>query len=123
MTITLDASHWCSVSESLLEDQEETMELAIERTAHVHARIGHPQGPQVNDPRAPEWKTALDAHLQWWNKVVQRKKQRKERITFLAEFGPPDYMPTKPYSREPLSNQWEINLYMMKLLRDLYSSA
>jgi len=122
MKITLDASHWCNVSESFLEDQLETMELAMERTGHVHARVGHPEGPQVNDPRAPEWKSAVDAHLSWWDKIVKRKNSKKEPITFLAEFGPPDYMPTQPYSREPLSNQWEVNVYMMNLLRNRYSS-
>jgi sugar phosphate isomerase/epimerase len=122
MKITLDASHWCNVSESLLEDQADTMKLAIEKTGHIHARVGHAEGPQVNDPRAPEWKPAVDAHLNWWDQVVKRKKENNEPITFLAEFGPPDYMPTKPYSREPLSNQWEVNVHMMKLLRDRYGS-
>lgn len=121
--ITLDASHWCNVSESLLEDQMETMELAIEKTAHMHARVGHPEGPQVNDPRAPEWKNAINAHLQWWDKVVERKRKNGEFITFLAEFGPPDYMPTQAYSREPLSNQWEVNVHMMNLLRHRYGSV
>jgi hypothetical protein len=26
------------------------------------ARIGHDQGPQVNDPRAPEWKETVDLY-------------------------------------------------------------
>ena len=121
LKITLDASHWCNVSESFLEDQAETMQLALERTEHIHARIGHPEGPQVNDPRAPEWETALNTHLGWWDKVVERKRKEGGRISFLTEFGPPDYMPTSPFNRKPLADQWEINVYMMHLLRKRYA--
>lgn len=120
LRITFDVSHWCNVSESLLKDQQSTIDLALQRADHIHARIGHPEGPQVNDPRAPEWKDALDAHLAWWDKIVAAKKQKGEIITFLTEFGPQDYMPALPYTRQPLANQWEINVYMMKLLRDRY---
>ena len=94
LRITFDVSHWCNVSESLLQDQPETLALAIERADHIHARIGHAEGPQVNDPRAPEWKAALDAHLAWWDKIVERKKKAGEQLTILTEFGPADYMPT-----------------------------
>ena len=93
LRITFDVSHWCNVSESLLQDQPETLALAIERTDHIHARIGHPEGPQVNDPRAPEWEEAIKAHLAWWDEIVSRKKKAGERLTILTEFGPIDYMP------------------------------
>jgi sugar phosphate isomerase/epimerase len=121
MRITFDVSHWCNVSESLLNNQPDTMRMAIERADHIHARIGHPEGPQVNDPRAPEWKEALDAHIAWWDKIVERKRAAKETLTFLTEFGPADYMPTEPYSRKPLANQWEINVWVKDLLRNRYS--
>ncbi len=122
LRITFDVSHWCNVSETLLHDQEETVNLTLDRTDHIHARIGHPEGPQVNDPRAPEWDDALKAHVAWWDKVVERKKQNGERLTILTEFGPADYMPTIPYTRKPLSDQWEVNVYMMQLLRKRYQS-
>jgi sugar phosphate isomerase/epimerase len=120
LRITFDVSHWCNVSESLLANQADTMKIALERTDHIHARIGHPEGPQVNDPRAPEWKDALDAHLAWWDKIVELKKASGDTLTVLTEFGPADYMPTQPYSRKPLANQWEINVYMKDLLRKRY---
>ena len=123
LKITLDASHWCNVSESLLEDQAETMGLAIDKTEHIHARIGHAEGPQVNDPRAPEWNAAVKAHLGWWDEVVKRKKMNGETLTILTEFGPPDYMPTTPYTRQPLADQWAINVHMMHLLRKRYLTA
>jgi len=121
LRLTLDISHWCNVHESLLSDQKETVEMVLERTDHIHARIGHAEGPQVNDPRAPEWENAVKQHFEWWDKVVERKKTNGERMTFLTEFGPPDYMPTMAYTRQPLSDQWAINVHMMNLLRKRYS--
>jgi sugar phosphate isomerase/epimerase len=118
--LTLDISHWCNVHESLLENQPEAVNAALLHTEHIHARVGYQEGPQVADPRAPEWKYAVDAHFAWWDKVVERKKKAGERITFLTEFGPPLYMQTLPYTLQPLSNQWEINVYMMQLLRKRY---
>jgi sugar phosphate isomerase/epimerase len=118
LRITFDVSHWCNVSESLLANQGDTLKMAIERTDHLHARIGHPEGPQVNDPRAPEWKEALEAHLSWWDKIIEIKKKNNQPITVLTEFGPADYMPTEPYTRKPLADQWSINVHMKDLLRD-----
>jgi len=121
LRLTLDISHWCNVHESLLADQKETIDLAISRTEHIHARIGHPEGPQVNDPRAPEWEQTVKQHFEWWDKIVERKRRNGEKLTVLTEFGPPDYMPTYPYTRQPLADQWAINVHMMHLLRKRYS--
>ncbi len=120
LRITLDISHWCNVSESMLENQTDTVNLALERTDHIHARIGHEQGPQVSDPRAPEWEYAVNAHLKWWDAVVNRKRMMGEMVTILTEFGPPNYLPTMPYSKKHLSDQWEINVFMMNFLRNRY---
>jgi sugar phosphate isomerase/epimerase len=120
LRVTFDVSHWCNVSETLLQDQPETLALTLSRVDHIHARIGHPEGPQVNDPRAPEWADALQAHVSWWDQVVERKKNAGHRLTILTEFGPPDYMPTLPYTREPLADQWAINVHMLQLLRKRY---
>jgi len=121
LKLTLDVSHWCNVHESLLQDQEETMALTLARTEHIHARIGHAEGPQVNDPRAPEWDYAVKTHFAWWDKIVERKKAEGKPITFLTEFGPPDYLPTLPYTRQPVASQWDINVYMLQTLRKRYS--
>lgn len=120
LRITMDISHWCNVSESLLADQQSTVDLAIKRTDHIHARIGHQEGPQVNDPRAPEWEAASKAHFSWWDKVVEIKKQQGETLTILTEFGPADYMPALPYTRQPVADQWAINYWMMQTLRKRY---
>jgi sugar phosphate isomerase/epimerase len=120
LRLTLDISHWCNVHESYLAGQEETVAMALTRTDHIHARIGHPEGPQVNDPRAPEWEAAVKTHFDWWDKVVEAKKKEGKRLTFLTEFGPADYMPTLPYTRQAVANQWEINVYMLEVLRKRY---
>ncbi len=120
LRLTLDISHWCNVHESLLDDQADSIQMALSRTDHIHARIGHPEGPQVNDPRAPEWEDAVSAHFAWWDKVVKRKAAEGQRMTFLTEFGPPTYLPTVPYTFQPLADQWDINVYMLKTLRERY---
>ena len=61
LRITLDISHWCNVHETLLQDQQETVNLTLPRVDHIHARIGHPEGPQVSDPRAPEWEFSRES--------------------------------------------------------------
>ena len=121
LRITFDVSHWCTVHESLLADQLETLSATLERVDHIHARIGHPEGPQVNDPRAPEWKNAVQAHFAWWDTVVSKKKSEGKQMTFLTEFGPVDYMPALPYTRQPLADQWDINKHMLDTLRTRYS--
>jgi hypothetical protein len=121
LRITFDVSHWCNVHESLLADQQETLSQALNRVDHIHARIGHPEGPQVNDPRAPEWNDAVQAHFAWWDTVVTRKKNEGKLMTFLTEFGPVDYMPALPFTRQPVADQWEINKHMLDTLRARYS--
>jgi sugar phosphate isomerase/epimerase len=117
LQITLDASHWVCVAESLLDDQPEAMQLAIERAEHIHARVGYPEGPQVADPRLPEWKDVLQRHIHWWSEVVKRKRTEKQLLTITPEFGPYPYMVHIPATGEPVSDQWQVNVFMMKLLR------
>ncbi|MBM3177259.1 MAG: sugar phosphate isomerase/epimerase [Bacteroidetes bacterium] len=117
LRLTLDISHWCNVHESFLADQPEHVALALSRAGHIHARIGHPEGPQVSDPRAPEWEQAVNTHLTWWEKIAATKKQEGKILTVLTEFGPPDYLPALPYTRQPVADQWAINVYMKDLVR------
>ncbi|MFD1139507.1 sugar phosphate isomerase/epimerase family protein [Larkinella insperata] len=121
--LALDISHWCNVHESLLENQVEAVRLALSRTDHLHSRVGHPEGPQVNDPRAPEWAETLNAHLAWWDVVVAEHRQKGVPVTITTEFGPAPYMPLLPHTQMPIASQWEINVYMMNLLKDRYQNA
>lgn len=123
LKITLDISHWINVAESFLEDQQEATDLAILRTEHIHARIGYPEGPQVPDPRVPEWQEAVNHHIAVWDKIIERKKLEGDDqvVTITPEFGPYPYMVSMPFTRQPITSQWEVNKYMMDLLRDRYS--
>lgn len=118
LKMTLDISHWMVVHESLLQNQDIELKEVLDRSYHIHARVGHPEGPQVNDPEAPEWKKAVDRHLDLWEKVIRQKWKTISIYTITAEFGPADYMPTLPYTRVPVADQWKANLYMMKALKE-----
>ncbi|MEN0036387.1 MAG: sugar phosphate isomerase/epimerase [Cellvibrio sp.] len=118
LKITLDISHWICVAENFLQDQTDAVDIAIRRTEHVHARIGQPQGPQVNDPRAPEWTDAVNTHVNWWKAIAKRFAQTGKILTITPEFGPAPYMPCAPFTNSPYANQWDINLHMMALLRE-----
>jgi sugar phosphate isomerase/epimerase len=118
LRLTADFSHWCCVHESLLEDQPEALQLAIERSSYIHARVGHIEGPQVSDPQAPEWQKEVQTHIGWWERIAAAQRQRG--ASFLAicpEFGPAPYMPTLPYTRQPVANLWDITVYMKNLLQ------
>jgi sugar phosphate isomerase/epimerase len=109
LNVTADFSHWVNVCERLLDDQLPAIRLVAERCLHVHARVGHAEGPQVNDPRAPEWTAELAAHERWWDLCWAAQERRGlTESTLTPEFGPPTYQPTAPYSRHPLADLAEI---------------
>ncbi|KAB1158056.1 sugar phosphate isomerase/epimerase family protein [Flavobacterium luteum] len=113
-----DFSHFCTVSESMLEDQQEIISQIIPHVAHIHARLGFEQGPQVNDPQAPEWHGHLEKFLFWWQQIITTRKVGGQSLfTISPEFGPIPYMPTLPYTQKPLSNQWDNNVFMKNYLK------
>lgn len=118
ISITADFSHWCVVAESFLEDQQPAVALAIQHTIHIHARVGHTQAAQVTDPALPEWNDALQTHLLWWKQIAaHHQKTGKEILTITPEFGPAPYMIHHPLTKEPLADQWAINMWMMNYLK------
>jgi len=118
LKMTLDISHWMVVHESLLQNQDAELKEVLERSHHIHARVGHAESPQVNDPKAPEWKKAVDRHMDIWEKVIRQHWKTSDVYTITTEFGPADYMPTLPYTRVPVADQWKANTYMMKALKE-----
>lgn len=109
LNVTADFSHWVNVCERLIDDQLPAIRLVADRCLHIHARVGHAQGPQVNDPRAPEWAVELAAHERWWDLCWASQQRRGlTESTLTPEFGPPTYQPTAPYSRRPLADLAEI---------------
>jgi len=118
LELVADFSHWCAVSESLLEDQEESIEQVIPHCSHIHARVGYEHSPQVNDFRAPEWKDHVERFIHWWKKILNHHNNDKE-FTVCPEFGPVSYMPTRPFTQEPLADQWEENVAMAEMLKKI----
>ncbi len=119
LRLAADFSHWTCVCESMLGDQATAVSLAIEHTVHIHARVGHEEGPQVSDPRAPEFAGTLAQFERWWRDILDSAKARGlPWIGVDPEFGPPNYMPTAPFTREPLADLWDVCLWM----RDRFKS-
>ena len=119
LSIAADFSHWCNVSESMLQHQDHIIDAVIPHIRHIHARIGWEQSAQVNDPFAPEWSSRVETFLGWWQRIVDHASQSgAEQLSITPEFGPWPYMPEVPYSREPIADQNEINREITTLLRD-----
>jgi hypothetical protein len=109
LKLCCDFSHWVCVCERLIEDQVGIIRQCADHCLHVHARVGYEQGPQVPDPRAPEYQRHLEAHEAWWRLVWAAQANRGFRISTLTpEFGPPDYQHTLPFTRAPVSYLEEI---------------
>lgn len=117
LRLTADFSHWCTVSESLLDDQQEILEKVIPFVHHLHARVGYEHSPQVNDPFAPEWKSTFDTFVGWWKKVIKAGNVTEDFFTICPEFGPAPYMPTIPFTQKPLGDQWKINVRIKDYLQ------
>ncbi|MBM6498463.1 sugar phosphate isomerase/epimerase [Flavobacterium macrobrachii] len=118
LKLIADFSHFCVVSESYLQDQEDLLTKIYPNIKHIHARIGFEQSPQVNNPFAPEWNSYLTQYSNWWEEIISIQKKRKlDTITITPEFGPFPYMPQEPFTKKPHSNQWEINLQMKHYLQ------
>ncbi len=119
LRLSADFSHWCVVSESLLENFEDVISRVIPCCVLIHSRVGNEQSPQVNHPFAPENKVALEAHVDWWQKIIDDKKSNNiDYLNITCEFGPIPYMPAVPFTNQPLASQWEINLQMKNYLQN-----
>ena len=118
LRINADFSHWQVVHESDdLTLHQEAVQSAIAHAWHIHARVGFSQGPQVPDPRAPEWASQLAICVAWWRRILQaRQAQEAEYLTIAPEFGPEPYMPTLPHLRKPVADAWEVNCWMRNYL-------
>ncbi|MFM2213196.1 MAG: hypothetical protein RL427_459 [Bacteroidota bacterium] len=113
LKLIADFSHFCVVSESNLVDQKELLTKIYPNIRHIHGRIGFEQSPQVNNPFAPEWSNHLNQYMIWWKEIIEFQiKSNSTQFTITPEFGPFPYMPTEPFTKTPLSNQWDINWQM-----------
>ncbi len=119
LLLNADLSHWMVVHESDLSDQEANIEMALRRSRHIHARVGFEEGPQVNDPRQPEWAGHVDRHVELWQRIAGHcRTAGLATLAITPEFGPPPYAPTKPGTDQPLTDVWDSNVVMRDLLRN-----
>ena len=106
---TADYSHWCCVAERLITDQEDFLRAFAQQVIHLHARVGHGQGPQVPDPRDPAWAAEVAAHEHWWDLVWDAQAAAGHVVTTLTpEFGPFPYLPQVPYTTTAVADLEEI---------------
>jgi hypothetical protein len=118
LRLTMDISHWCCVAETYLEDQPEAVALGLSCADHIHSRVGFPEGPQIPDPRVPEWQATLAKYVSFWQQIIDhRKREGLEVFTISSEFGPAPYMTLMPFTRQPITNQWEVNVFMKDYLK------
>ncbi|MFC5451931.1 sugar phosphate isomerase/epimerase family protein [Paenibacillus aestuarii] len=123
LKLTADISHWLCVCESYLDDHAEALQLAAQRTLHIHARVGYPQGPQVPHPAAPEFERELYVHEAFWEAVlVQSQAEHRPFVTMTPEYGPPGYLHTLPFTKQPVSDLWEVCSWMAKRFSSRFAS-
>lgn len=121
--LTVDFSHWCVVCERLMDTELDVIHAIADNVQHIHARIGYEQGPQVPDPRAPEYEYALRAHQGWWEIIWQSQIKRQFDITSMTpEFGPDGYLHLAPFSQLPVADLWELNQWMAEEETKHYSA-
>lgn len=123
LRLTCDFSHWCVVSERLLLDQQpDLLDRCAQHVHHIHGRVGYAQGPQVPDPRAPEYTAELAAHERWWDCLLDSMRARGHcSATFTPESGPDGYLHLMPFTQSPVADLWDINRWLG--LRQLERSA
>jgi hypothetical protein len=123
--ITADLSHWVCVSENLhLKGFESVVAEAIQKTAHIHARVGFEEGPQITDPRLPEWQKEVKVFFDWWEQLFEQQvRKRSTFISITPEFGPFPYMWQLPGTQNPVASQWDINVFMKGQLRERFEQS
>lgn len=112
LKLVADLSHWVNVAETNTSDPvlTSTIHGIAPNVYHIHGRIGYDHGPQVPDPRAPEWLPYTEGHEAWWSEIWKQQAARGQKVsTFTPEHGPPNYQIAQPYTGQPLADIWEVN--------------
>jgi hypothetical protein len=93
------------------------------RVAHIHARVGFAEGPQVPDPRGKAWAPWLAGHLRWWDAILAAAAARGDgSFSVTPEFGPPPYCWTQPLGEEPLVDIADVNHYVAREVARLFEA-
>lgn len=124
LRLTCDFSHWVCVAERLLEDCGPIIALAARHCHHLHARVGYEEGPQVPDPRAPEWARHVAAHEAWWDTIWKAQRERGFlESTLTPEFGPAPYLHALPYTQVPLANLSDVCDWQARRQRERFTEG
>lgn len=122
LKLTADLSHWCVVTERLLDTENEELSRLFSNVHHVHARVGYAQGPQVPDPSAPRYAGELARHESWWQAIWASQRERGYRMsTMTPEFGPDGYLHHDPATDQPVADLRTINNWIAERERDCFA--
>lgn len=123
---TADLSHFVVVGEFYGWEEErasDRMLAVLERTAHMHARIGNGEQVQVDVGDGSGHTAQFFVRL--WEIAMRswlKEAQPGDILPFTSELGPPRYAITLPDGRE-FSDRWEQSLVMKKLAEQAWSQA
>lgn len=138
LKINADLSHWCCVCEKVFDANDPrddwwpaTLEAVARHCAFIHCRVGHAEGPQVNDPSAPEHAMEVAAHFEWWRQIWTAKIAASEASSTEAtaccwaepEFGPSPYLQTLPHTNMPVADLWDVNSRVAGMIREEFAKV
>ena len=119
-----DISHWVNVCERLPDDLDDILSSCAASAVHIHGRVGHPEAPQVTDPRAPENEQFVQWHEQWWRRMLEhRLRSGADVATFDPEYGPAPYLPSLPFTDAPVTDLIEIRLWGLDRVRTIWNEV
>jgi sugar phosphate isomerase/epimerase len=87
LRLCADFSHWCSIHDSFLTNQSDSVSAALARADYLHLRIGHTQSPQITDLDNLEWHEAIAVHIEWWRQNIESLPNGKT-LRVAPEFSP-----------------------------------
>lgn len=119
LKINADISHWLCVCEVDAGDAQiaEHVRAIARNVHHIHARVGHAQGPQVVDPRRGDGPQALTQHLELWAAIFAAQRARGAAWSSVTtEHGPPPYQPVDADGK-PLADIWAVNTFVGEAVR------
>ena len=100
------------------------MEEANRRVIHIQGRVGHEEHPQVADPRAPESAPYVERFEKWWAAIIRhRVASGADTLTFTPEYGVNNYLPTLPYTQQPVADLWDICLWANESFKSFFAKT
>ena len=90
------------------------MDIAIERTHHIHARLVIFTARL--DPRRGSGLAWTEPYEWWWDRIIET-----QLAAGCPEYGPPPYAPADPDTNGPYSHPWDLSLWAMDRLGSRWS--